>query len=214
MRILPFIITVLLALTSGVGTLCAQDDIEEEVILEKPAARQGYWIGGGVSGASNINARKNEDDTGALTGYHVSFRMGELLTSTVGIGLQFGGGPVSNDRFSGGFGGVAMTASWAPWSHLAIHGGVGVGGFGARDSESEDRELIGTGGGYYMAGASYDWFPFWDQSTGGFSFSPRFQVQYLPGNLLEAWVFTLGLETLWWSGLDKNKLDLDVESAY
>jgi hypothetical protein len=193
--------------------VAAQEIQDEEVVLELPAARQGYWIGGGVAGVTNVNNRTDGPDTGVLIGYDFHLRMGELITESVGIGLQLGGGPLENDLYEGGFGGVALTAHWAPLGHASVHGGVGAGGIGAR-ATSQGRELTGTGGGYYVLGLAYDLFPFWDEGSGGFSLSPTLQAQYLPGPLFEAWIVTFCVDVMWWTGLDKHKLDLDVDMAY
>lgn len=192
----------------------AQDDLTEEVELVLPAPRQGYWIGAGYGGIANFNFQKEGDDSGALLGHGGHLRIGEMVTGWFGIGLQFGGGVAANSDFDTAFGGVVLDVQLVPIDHLAVHGGVGAGGLAATDLTDDEAGLLGTGGGFYMVGVSYDWFPFWDAGSGGFSLSPQIQVQYLPGNLFEAYVVVASLDVTWWSGLEKNKLDLDIDEAY
>ncbi len=192
----------------------AQDAQVEEIALVVPGPRQGYWIGVGYGGIANLNFQTEGPDTKTLVGSGGHLRIGQMITEWFGMGLQFGGGAAENDRFDTSFGGVMLDAQLVVVDHLAVHAGVGAGGLAATDHVDEDAGLLGTGGGFYMAGLSYDWFPFWDEGSGGLSLSPQAQVQYLPGNLFEAYVFVVSLDIIWWTGLEKNKLELDIDEAY
>ncbi len=178
----------------------------QELELTPPAARQGYFIGGGVTSVFNSNFRTTDDDTGNLTGGAGHVRLGQMTTDWLGFGLQIGGGGASAGNFSTGYGGLMLDVQLVPFDHLGIHLGVGAGGLSLTDTESDSDELEGTGGGYYSVGLTYDWFPFYDSGSGGLSVTPIAQFQYMPGTIFDATMLTFGLEILWWSGLPNNKL--------
>jgi hypothetical protein len=205
---------ILAVVSSLVAPVAAQETADEEIELVIPAARQGYWIGAGYGGTANLNFQTDGPDTGTLLGSGGHLRIGQMITEWFGMGLQFGGGVAENDRFDTSFGGVMLDAQLVLLDHLAIHGGVGAGGLAATDHVDEDAGLLGTGGGFYMVGASYDWFPFWDRGSGGWSLSPQAQLQYLPGNLFDAYVFLVSVDVVWWTGLEKNKLELGIDEAF
>jgi hypothetical protein len=194
----------------------AQDgeEVGAQVELELPAARQGYWLGGGLFTTVNQNLQLEEDDTPALLGGAGHLRMGEMFNDWLGFGLQLGGGGGGDDRYSVGYGGLMLTGQLNPWRDLALHAGLGAGGLSLTDAEIQDGTLRGTGGAYYMIGASYDLFPWYEKGSGGFSLAPTVQLQHLPGILTESWIVLVGVETLWWSGLERNKLDLSTEDAF
>jgi hypothetical protein len=185
-----------------------------EIELKIPQARQGYYLGGGLMTIFNQNYQLQADDTGVLSGGGAHVRLGQMINDWFGAGLWIGGGGASDDRFSAGFGGVMLDLQVVPWDHLGFHVGVGGGGLSLTDAESETDELLGTGGGYYLASVSYDWFPFYERGSGGFSVTPSFQVQYFPGQVFDGLIYVVGLDLLWWTGLEKNKLDLPIDEAF
>ncbi len=196
------------------STAVAQDGPEETIELKLPAARQGYYVGGGGGAMFNMNYRTEDDDTDLLQGGGGYIRFGEMITDWLGAGFYIGGGIAESDRYSTGFGGLLLDLQILPTDHLAIHVGVGGGGLSLTDNQSETDELDGTGGGYYMFGVSYDWFPLYENGTGGFSVTPTLQVHYLPGQIFDGTIFVVGFETLFWTGLPKNRLELSVEEAF
>ena len=201
-----------LAVLTPHGVAAAQDD---EVELVLPAARQGYFIGGGLAFAANINDSDEVGQIGPLFGSYFNLRLGEMVTDWFGFGLHFGGGPTSDDRYDVGFGGGLLDVQFVLFDHFALRGGVGAGGLSTTDNEEDQDMLLGTGGAYYLAGASYDYFPFYDSGdSGGFSVTPTLQFIHLPGNTFRSYIVLLGVETLWWTGLDSNKLILPEDEAY
>ena len=202
-----------LCLVANSPNASAQD--AEVVELSEPAARQGYFIGGGVSGISNLNNSDEIGDVGPLYGTYFNLRLGEMVTDWLGFGFHVGGGTGSDDRYDVGYGGGMLDVQIVPWDHLALRLGVGAGGLSTTDNKEDTDTLLGTGGAYYMAGASYDYFPAYDvYDSGGFSFTPSLQLIHLPGMEYESYIVTLGLEMTWWTGLDNNKLILPDDKAY
>ncbi len=202
------------ALLTLAGPLAAQDD-PEEALLEPPAARQGYFLGGGFGLAVNSNFRDEAEDTGALTGSAGQGRIGQMVTPWLGFGLQFGGGSAANDAgFDTGFGGLLLDTQIVPFGHLAVHLGIGAGGLSLTDPAADPGTLDGTGGGYFALGLSYDWFPFYEGGSGGLSFTPNVQLQLLPGQIFRSTIVTVSLDILWWTGLDTNKLDLPPDQGF
>lgn len=206
--------TLTLAALLLTGATAAAQDATAEVELKPPQARQGYYIGGGLASMFNQNLRTEEEDTPTTSGGGGYLRFGQMIDDWIGAGFWIGGGGTGDERYSSGFGGLMLDLQLVPWDHLAVHLGIGAGGLSLTDSESDSDELMGTGGGYYMLGLSYDWFPFYEGGSGGFSVTPTVQLQYLPGQIFDGFVGVVGVELLWWTGLEKNKLDLSVEEAY
>ncbi|MEO1272072.1 MAG: hypothetical protein AAFX99_28595, partial [Myxococcota bacterium] len=180
-----------------------------------PEARQGYFIalGGGLS--LNRNTSDEEGTIGTLTGWSLHLRLGEMVTDWLGFGFQAWGGRATDDRWTTGFGGGLLDVQLVLWDHLAVRLGAGAGGLSATDNVEEQETLLGTGGGMYMVGLSYDGFPFHNPGTsGGFSITPSVHVFYLPGTTFQSVLVTIGAELTWWSGLERNKLDLPDDEAY
>lgn len=188
---------------------------DEEIVLLPPEARQGYFISLGGAGMVNVN-QSTEDDVDTVYGSYYNLRLGQLVTEWLGFGLQFSGGFGEDGpgRWSVGFGGLQLDAHVVPTDKLAVRIGVGAGGLSATDAESRDGALKGTGGAYYSAGVSYDWFPFYDKGSGGFGVTPLAQAMWFPGALWDGYLFTVGVEMTWWSGLPKNQLDLPIDEAF
>ncbi|MBH25273.1 MAG: hypothetical protein CMH57_12640 [Myxococcales bacterium] len=217
------LITVAALLATSASTASAQDGdsggaeaaAPDDVVLVPPAPRQGYFISLGAGLSVNSNSSDDEGTIGPLTGAYFNLRLGEMVTDWLGFGFHAGGGFASDDRWSAGFGGGMLDAQFVPWDHLAVRFGVGAGGLSVTDNVEEQESLLGTGGGYYLVGLSYDWFPFHSPGeSGGFSLTPALQGIYLPGATFQSTLIVLSIETTWWSGLDKNKLDLPDDEAY
>ena len=121
-----------------------------------------------------------------------------------------------SDAFSA-YGGLMLDAQLVlpALPALSAHIGAGAGGISITDTEAVDQDALkGTGGAYYAVGLAYDLFPFYDKGSGGFSVVPHLQAHYMPGNIVNAWFFVAGLELTWWTGLDRDKLDLPYEEQY
>jgi hypothetical protein len=201
----------LILVTASAAT--AQEE-STELYLEAPAARQGYYIAGGLDGALNQNTRKELGETGLLLGQSSHARIGQMVTSWLGFGLHMGGGATSNETFDASFGGLALEMQLVPFEHVSLGAAVGAGGLGLTDKTDEEGELDGTGGGYFIFRAGYDIFPLYDGGSGGLSFTPNVQLMILPGEVFEATIFTVGVEVVWWSGLDTNKLIMPDTEGY
>lgn len=179
---------------------------EPTLLMEAPGPRQGYYVGLGGGSVFNANFRTEDDNTGTLTGGASQLRLGQMVTPWLGFGLQIGGGAASADGLSTGFGGLMLDAQVVPFDHLALHVALGAGGLSLTDDSNDDGMLEGTGGGYYAVGLSYDWFPFYDGGSGGWSLTPHVQFQYMPGTIFDATIVQVGVEIVWWSGLPNNQL--------
>lgn len=201
----------LLALLAGASASA------QEVELKPPQARQGYWLATSVSGAMNLNSSTEDGDIGPVNGAAFQGRVGEMVTDWLGFGLQFGGGFGAGDGWETGFGGLMMDVQLVgPWvPHLSLHLNFGAGGLQlTEDAATDEDELKGTGGAYYAVGLAYDWFPFYESGSGGFALTPHVQLHYMPGNITESYLVMLGVEFTWWTGLDRDKLDLPFEEQY
>jgi hypothetical protein len=202
MRRLVTSMLVLLALT---GVARAQD-------LEAPRPRQGYYAAGGL----HASLQHNRDDDGSLgtfRGSALSLRLGQLLTPRFGLGFQLdlGGGSHGDDTASTiglGLGGQVVLAP-----NLALHAVVGLGVVSITEKVGAEEELRGSYGSAYTVGLTYDWFPR-PCSSGGWAITPALQLRALPGDPIDSYTATIGVEITWWTGLPRNQLDLPPDRAF
>lgn len=204
-----------LALLLTPSLALAQEADPEEVVLVPPAARQGYFVSLGGQYSLHFNDHQDEDSLGLLPGSMGVLHVGEMLTERFGFGLRVHAGQASDDTWDSVFLGVLVDAQLVLFDHLALYVGAGVGSLRATDTSDDEAPLRAVGGGYYLAGVSYDFFPFHEQGeSGGLAVTPSAQVMYLPGDSFHSTLVTFGLSFTWWSGLEKNMLELPHEEAY
>lgn len=190
--------------------------------LRKPAARQGYYIGGGLRSFSGGGHADHVGALGLMFGFGGVFRFGQMTNDWLGLGLTLGGGGSSNKEWVLGGGNLSLEVQIKPLTDydLAVRGSIGLGAFGlARVDPDRAREDDPTGGlgAQYTIGASYDLFPFYEKDqfkSGGFAFSGFAELSFLPTSEIWSLNFIVGLETTYWFGLGKNKLELPPEEAF
>jgi hypothetical protein len=198
----------------GPGVAAAQE-------LRPPAARQGYYLGGGVR--SGVTSAENETvgGFGALTHLGGVFRFGQMTLPWLGFGLSIPGGTERNDAWSLNYGGLLLEAQLEPFDFdLAFRVGAGAGGGAASrvdeaDARADDPEFFF--GSMYSLGVSYDWFPFHDPQSyesGGLAFTFFVEGRFLPGGDVDLGGGFAGIELTWWTGLDDRKLELPVDRAF
>lgn len=191
----------------------AADGAPQAVVLELPRHRQGYYLTLGNYYLMTQNW-EDGDSLGMWSGTALSFRLGQMLTRRIGLGLQidFGGaskGPENSSVF-----GLSLAGQFEIVHNLAVHGGVGLGVVQLTDDRDPDAELRGAVGSGYFLGVSYDWFPFKRRLTGGFALSPMVQARVIPGSEVTSLVFLFGVDLTWWTGLPSNQLDLPPADAF
>ena len=206
---------VLALIFSGTYTAQAQD-------LRKPAARQGYYIGGGYRSILLYSDSEDIGGLGPLLGGGLALRMGQMSNDWIGFGLSFMFGGGANDDWSSGYGGLSLEVNLEPPidEDLTIRLGTGVAGLSlARVDKSQKRsdDPEGTFGAMFTVGASYDLFPFYEREayeSGGFAFTGFVEFQVIPGDGLLTVSALVGLEVTYFFGLSRNKLDLPPEAAF
>lgn len=190
-------------------------------LLVEPEARQGYYIGGGLrfgvtSADSDVGAFGTQFYNGGL------LRFGQKPLPWLGFGLSIGGGNQANDDWVVGYGGLMLEAEIEPFADLdlAIRLGAGAAGGGVdrKDDRLEtDDDPSFAFGSMFSAGLVYEWFPFYDPKSyrsGGFGVGFVAEGRLFPGGDITAGGFFLGIETTWWTGLPKRKLDLPADLAF
>jgi hypothetical protein len=178
--------------------------------LETPRARQGYWIGVGVS---NVASHLNEEgkNRGSYTGNAFSFRVGQLLTERLGLGLLVEMGGVKKGTDQGNILGLTLEGSATLWRGLSAHTGLGLGVVYVTDQSSLDKTMRGGYGSNYLAGVSYDYFPWRKRLTGGWAITPTVDFRAMPDGNIHAYTMFAGLQVVWWSGLPRQMLSLPEE---
>jgi len=190
----------------------AQDAGDSRSLLEIPRARQGYWIGFGYYGIGS-NLVEEGHNRGVYSGSGYTFRIGQLITERLGLGLTyvaagslFGGIKKGNDK--GGLGGLILEGSGTIWRNLSIHTGLGVGYVYTKDLTAFDKSLRGGGGSYFLLGTSYDFFPWRKRLTGGWAITPTLDFNVSPDGNIKAYTLFAGVQVVRWSGLPNNMLVL------
>jgi hypothetical protein len=204
-RLLPLILP-LLAM-GGATTVRAQN-------LEAPQARQGYYLTIGGQGATVMGFDGGRTDS--LIGGTGSLRLGQMLTSRLGLGIRIEGGAAGGDGVDGTHGGFAVEGQVRPWGNLALHAGVGLGYLSLTRPALHagmKAEQRGTYGAVYSLDASHDWF-LTQRRSGGWSLAPTLGLRYLPGDGARALSLLLGGQLSWWSGRPRDQLLLPEAEAY
>jgi hypothetical protein len=178
--------------------------------LEEPRARQGYWIGLGMTGGGAFLVEKGKY-TGFYAGSGFSLRLGQLLTRRLGLGLviDYSGAKKNND--AGAAGGLAIEGNASLWRNLSVHTGVGFGFVMLTDQDTEAKSLRGGAGSYLLAGASYDFFPWRKRLTGGWAITPTLNLRAMPDGDIHAYTVLFSLQVVRWSGLPRPMLILPEE---
>jgi hypothetical protein len=211
---LSFAAALAFLLVLGLRTARAEDTSDGHPLLEEPRSRQGYWIGVGVTGIA-AQLWENGKDRGIYDGWTATFRIGQLVTKRLGLGLlveyfPYGGG-ISKGSDAGTTGGIIIEGSCQAWRDLSVHTGFGVGYVLVKDPKAIDDSYRGGGGSYLLLGASYDIFPLPKKLTGGWALTPTVDLHLMPqGNVKFVSLFA-GLQITWWSGLPDNMLKLPEE---
>ncbi len=212
-RPIAFALTCLAAFPFLLGPRIARaDDLADaQPRLEEPRSRQGYWIGFGVSAvAAQLNEKGR--NRGIYPGETATFRIGQLLTPRLGLGLlveYIGGIKKGSDK--GSVGGLTLEGSALVWRNLSLHTGLGIGYVMVSDSQAMDTSVRGGGGSYFLLGASYDFFPFKKRLTGGWALTPVVDVHVMPDGDIKYLSVMAGLQFTWWSGLPNRMLRLPDE---
>jgi hypothetical protein len=211
----PLLVVLVLASGFAFGPRAAraEETNESQELLEEPRARQGYWIG---LGATSIAAGLRDEGKyrGIYTGWTTTFRIGQLITRRLGLGLlveynPYGGG-ISKGSDAGSLGGLTLEGSCLLWRDLSVHAGFGVGYVMVKDPKALDTSLRGGGGSYLLFGLSYDIFPR-SRKTGGWALTPVIDFHLMPDGNIKYVSMMAGLQVTWWSGLPDNMLRLPEE---
>ncbi len=199
-----------LALGATLGSRSPRaEESDGRPVLEEPRQRQGYWIGFGATGVA-ANLWENGKDRGIYGGWTGTFRIGQLVTKRLGLGLlveYFGGYELlrkGSDK--GSTGGITIEGSCQLWRNLAAHTGFGIGYVMVKNPNAIDSSLRGGGGSYLLLGASYDIFPLKRQMTGGWALTPVVDLHVMPQGNIKFISLMAGLQITWWSGLPDNML--------
>ena len=179
--------------------------------LEKPRPRQGYYLAGGATGVVE-HARDDGDGLGVMGGFGFSFRIGQLLTSRFGLGLNIGTSSAQGNDGDLSVFGLGLAGQMVVAPNLAVHVGAGIGVISLQPDE-EDAELNGSYGAAYHVGATYDLFPR-PRRSGGWAITPGLFMRALPSDPVSSYAVLLSVEASYWSGLPKNQLELGLDEAF
>ncbi len=199
-----------LALGATLGSRAARaEESDGRPVLEEPRQRQGYWIGFGATGVA-ANLWENGKDRGIYGGWTGTFRIGQLVTKRLGLGLlvEYAGGYdfIRKGSDKGTTGGITIEGSCQLWRNLAAHTGFGIGYVLVKDPNAIDSSYRGGGGSYLLLGTSYDIFPLKKKLTGGWALTPTVDLHVMPQGNIKFMSLMFGLQFTFWSGLPDNML--------
>ena len=178
--------------------------------LEQPRARQGYWIGVGFVDISSYVTDQGKN-LGFYKGYGATFRIGQLLTERLGLGLLVETTTLKKGSDKGRIGGLTLEGSATVWHGWSAHIGVGLGYESLTDQSSNDKSLRGGYGSNFLVGTSYDLFPWHRRRSGGWAITPTIDFHAAPDGNVHAYTVFFNLQGMWWSGLDRSMLLLPEE---
>ncbi|RLA20592.1 MAG: hypothetical protein DRQ56_02790 [Gammaproteobacteria bacterium] len=209
MTVKRFLVAFILATFSS-GVVLA----EEAVVLEKPAPRQGYFIGGSLGFAYGATRM---DDTWypPWSGSSVRFYWGQEIFTWVDLGLIAEYVSTSGKRRGATGGGLGLALQFHPVEPWLFRVEAGLGGLSLSDKKDTSGKSDGAYGDVYTFAVGYEFYPFYDgpYDSGAFGFAPVVALRMQPGDdmFLTVWI---GVELKWWSGLPKNQLALPVDEAF
>ena len=162
----------------------------------------------GVSAGALSGTAWDEDgrEGGAHLGYAFALRLGEEALPNLSLGLEFLGGVAqgNNSKYSLGFGGLLIHASWRAFKRadgLILLIGTGVGG-GAMSEVSDSGFSGSIFGALHMVGVQYDFF-LGERNGRAWTISPSVRVWAIPASgSMESQLLTafIGLEFTRYSG--------------
>ncbi len=146
---------------------------------EEDRGPRGFYLGS--SGGVVVGTAQNEEgvDGGSFFGNGGVLRLGEEVLPNFTLGLVFGGGGGTADRYDSGIGGFYLEATYRiPSTDLLFHGGTGVGG-GSLTPKGDDGLEAVNGGATFLGGLSYE-FVVWGEATEGLAVGPVVWWFFIP----------------------------------
>jgi hypothetical protein len=182
--------------------------------LVPPAPRQGYFVSAGPALVLGLARDDSRHQHLTYPGGSFDVRLGQMVTEWLGFGLRLDLGQGRTSQRQAALGGIGVDLQVVPWRDLALHAGAGVGYWQSKSRLDSTEPSRGVGGAYYSFGATYDVFLTRASRSGGVAITPGVFVKVLPGDSYGTVVWWGGLELSWWSGLDKQALELPPDQAF
>jgi hypothetical protein len=206
----------IIILSAPVAALCLLFSLPASAeTLERPARQQGYYLSAGPAGGMVLHGT-SDGRRGPYAGPGFSFRLGEALTRRFDLGV--GGGVFwmygQNQRsLNGNF---SLEFTFHPTKGLWLMAGAGLGFTDFTRRVKGIDAITGRFSGEYTVAAGWDLFfgqrdPY---RSGGVALTPVAGVRLGPASPTSAWIFFVGVNVTWWTGLPKNKLLLPVDRAF
>ena len=187
---------------------------ESPAVLERPHPDQGYYFTAGLH-LANVNVLDGGDWVSGLSGYAMSFRIGQSLRRFFDLGFRVDDGSVIPGDRSGIMGSFGLDATLRPSGPWLFRLGGGMGGADLSSAPDSDDDA-GTFGAIAALEVGYNLHPFYDQGdSGSFTLTPILRMTSVqPFTDDSAYWAMIGIELTWWTGLPKHQLDLTLEEAF
>jgi hypothetical protein len=186
----------------------------EEAILEKPEPSQGHYLGLGLT---TVAATAFDEDRGLRRptyGNGLGLRLGQSVTSWLDLGIAISGASTRGDEGDAmDYGSLRVQSQVYPLQQWFVRGGFGP--HFAVGTDPEDPEYDrGTYGAVFEFGTGVNIFLSDANESGGWVLTPVLTHEIGSDAEFMTYAIALGVEISWWSGLDRDKLDLSIDEAY
>jgi hypothetical protein len=182
--------------------------------LELPKPNQGHYV---ALGLYTLGALAFDDGRGTREptfGAGFGLRLGEAVTDWLDLGLAFAiGSTQGNEEDALSLGRFTIHSQWYVSRRWFIQAGFGAtSGQGADPDDLEQNR--GRYGDVYIAGLGANLQLSDAARSGGWVLSPVLTIEVGPNPDFTTTALWLGLEVSWWSGLERDKLELPLGEAY
>lgn len=184
------------------------------VHLEDPEPSQGHFIAVGFHGVGAMAFDQNRGTRSPTFGKGYTLRVGEALTDWLDLSLAFAFGSTSGDVDDTlSFGRFGLTTQWYLTERLFIQAGFGA--TNGQGKDPEDHKLSrGRYGDVYLTGIGTNLYISDNNQSGGWVLTPVLTAEVGPDSKFTSTALWLGVELSWWTGLDRDKLNLPLDKAY
>lgn len=168
----------------------------------------------GFHGLGTMAFDKNRGTRSPTFGTGYSLRLGEALTDWLDLSLAFAFGSTSGDVDDTlSLGRFGLTTQWYLTERLFVQAGFGA--TNGQGKDPEDHKLSrGRYGDVYLTGIGTNLYISDNDQSGGWVFTPVLTAEVGPNANFTTAALWLGVELSWWTGLDRDKLNLPFEKAY
>ena len=201
-----------LALALCVSLLSSQT--ASAALLEQQKARQGYYFSLGASFVLNARHDRETGLNHPWPGAFGSLRIGQAVFDWLDLGIGIGAGAALQESYVATLGNLAMEFQLRPLAPLMLRAGVGFGVTDFTRRKNGAEAITGQFGAYYSMAVGYELYLGKPGDSGGWAIAPVVGFGAGIGDPLSSFVWSLGVELTFWTGLPRDQLNLPAGEAF